>query len=146
MVIFLDIDGVLDQLQGNYYLDIKCIENLAILCKNLKATIVLTSSWRLGYSNLGKCSPQVEKLKLIFSKYNIKISGRTANLGDRTIEILDYIKRYNVKNYVILDDDKSEFKRGLLDNTYIVNYRTGLTKDDIKQLSKTMKLNKDDLI
>ena len=139
MVIFLDIDGVLNQLQGNYYLDIKCIENLAILCKNLKATTVLTSSWRLGYSNLGKCSPQIEKIKLIFSKYNIKISGRTANLGDRAIEILDYIKRHNVKNYVILDDDKSEFKKGLLDNTYIVNYKTGLTKEDINRIIKTIK-------
>lgn len=139
MVIFLDIDGVLNQLQGNYYLDIKCIENLAILCKNLKATIVLTSSWRLGYSNLGKCSPQIEKVKLIFSKYNIKISGRTANLGDRAIEILDYIKKHNVKNYVILDDDKSEFKKGLLDNTYIINYKTGLTEDDVKRIIKVTK-------
>ena len=87
MIIFLDIDGVLNQLQSNYYLDNRYIENLAMLCKKLKATVVLTSSWRLGYTNLGKCSPQIEELKAQFSKHNIKISGRTANLGDRTIEI-----------------------------------------------------------
>lgn len=136
MIIFLDIDGVLNQLQSNYYLDNRCIENLAMLCEKLKATVVLTSSWRLGYTNLGKCSPQIEELKAQFSKYSIKISGRTANLGDRTAEITDYIKRHNVRQHLILDDDKSEFRSGLLSNTYITNPKTGLTKEDTKKIIK----------
>lgn len=136
MVIFLDIDGVLNQLQRNYYLDNKCIENLGVLSKKLSATVVLTSSWRIGYTNFGKCTPQIDKLKIQFSKYSIKISGRTANLGDRTLEISEYIKKHNVKRYIILDDDKSEFTSGLLPNTYIVNSRTGLTKEDVRKLVK----------
>lgn len=63
MIVFLDIDGVLNQLQGNYFLDKKCIENLGKLCKEIKGIVVLTSSWRLGYTNVGRCSPQIEELR-----------------------------------------------------------------------------------
>ena len=136
MVIFLDVDGVLNQLQRNYYIDVKCVRILARICKKLKGTIVLTSSWRLGYTHTGTCSPQIEQLKELFAAHGIKISGRTGVLGDRTLEIKDYIKRHNVKNYLVLDDDKSEFKSGWLLNTYIVNYKTGLVVDDIKAIKE----------
>lgn len=136
MVIFLDIDGVLNQLQGNYYLDDNCVSNLGLICKKLNAKVVLTSSWRKGYTNLGKCTPQIEKLKLSFSKYNIVISGRTASLGDRKEEIKSYIKSYNITDYIVIDDDMSEFKSGLLGNTYFVNPKTGLTKQDVKKIIK----------
>lgn len=46
MIIFLDIDGVLNQLQGGYYLDENCIKVLSNLCKRVNGKIVLTSSWR----------------------------------------------------------------------------------------------------
>lgn len=139
MIIFLDIDGVLNQLQRNYYLDDKCIENLGILCKKLSATVVLTSSWRLGYTNLGKCTPQIEKLKEKFCKYNIKIVGRTKNLGNRELEIQQYIKDNNISNYVVIDDDKTEFKNNSIGNIYFVNSKTGFIKNDIKQIIKLYK-------
>lgn len=136
MIVFLDIDGVLNQLQGNYYLDSKCVENLSILCRTLKASIVLTSSWRLGYSNFGKCSPQIEELKKKFSKYSIKICGRTANLGNRYEEINKYIQDYNINEYIILDDDKNEFMDKMINNLYIINGKKGLTSKDVKSIIK----------
>ena len=77
--IFLDVDGVLNQLQGNYYLDSNCIKQLSRLCKKLDAKIVLSSSWRMGYVHFGRCSPQIEALKEQFEKYEIRIIGRTKN-------------------------------------------------------------------
>ena len=68
-IIFLDVDGVLNQLQRNYFIDIDCVEVLAKLVKELNAKIVFSSTWRFGYSNTGKCTPQVEKLKHIFEGY-----------------------------------------------------------------------------
>lgn len=134
MIIFLDIDGVLNQLQGNYYLDRKCVENLGELCRKSKSMVVLTSSWRLGYSNVGKCSPQINELKDMFREYNIAIIGRTLDLGDRQTEIKDYIVRHSVDKYIIIDDDLSEFRDKDLDGLFIVNYKTGLTSKDVSKI------------
>ena len=89
---------------------------------------------RLGYSNIGKCTPQVEKLKLIFNKYDIKIVGRTSKLGDRSKEIQEYIDKHRTSEYLKLDDDMDEFKSGRLQNTFIIDHRYGLRKIDIKKI------------
>ena len=136
MIVFLDIDGVLNQLQGNYHLDRKCIENLGVLCKKSRSMVVLTSSWRLGYSNVGKCSPQINELKELFRENNIAIIGRTFDLGDRQAEINDYIMRHSIDKYIILDDDISEFRDKNLDKLFIVNHKTGLTSEDVSNILK----------
>ena len=137
MTIFLDIDGVLNQLQGNYHLDDTCISNLSLLCNKLNADIVLTSSWRLGYTNIGKSSPQIEKLKKKLSQQGLTIKGRTKNLNNRVKEITQYILDHNIStnDYIILDDDQTEFTTPIT-NLYIVNNKTGLTKQDVKALLK----------
>mgnify|MGYP003299362211 CR=1 FL=1 len=137
-IIFLDIDGVLNQLQRNYFIDIDCVEVLAELCKNINGEIVLSSTWRLGYSNIGKSTPQVEKLKHIFESYGIKIVGRTPKLGDRAEEITKFIQLYGIDKYLILDDDKREFLSGLLPHTFIVNNRTGLKGYKLKDILKAL--------
>ena len=139
MTIFLDIDGVLNQLQYNYYLDDSCISILSEVCKMYDANVVLTSSWRLGYSHFkDKCTPQLRSLLNKFENYGIRVTSRTKNLGDRYLEVRDYIKEHNISSYIILDDDLSEF------NTqdkflYLVNCRTGLTKKDLKGIKKLLR-------
>lgn len=138
MTIFLDIDGVLNQLQP-YKLDEKCIINLANLCINLDANIVLTSSWRLGFThNFSSCSPQVQELRQLLKHYGVDISGRTKSLGSRYFEIECYIKEYNISEYIILDDDKSEFVKSDK-NLYLINYKTGLTCKDVEFLLRRYK-------
>lgn len=132
-VIFLDIDGVLNQLQKDF-VDEKCVELLSKISKKMgDAQIVLISSWRKGYTNLGKCTPQIENLKLKLQKYNLRIVGRTKDFGNRLKEIEDYLSTHEVQKYVILDDDKSEYER-IPDKLYLVNYRLGLTKEDVKNI------------
>ena len=137
-IIFLDIDGVLNQLQRNYFIDIDCVEILAELVKEVNGEIVLSSTWRLGYSNTGKSTPQVEKLKHIFENYDIKIVGRTPKLGDRAEEITKFIQLYDIDKYLILDDDKREFPSGLLPHTFIINNRTGLKGYKLKDILKAL--------
>ena len=120
-IIFLDIDGVLNQLQPNCYLDNNCIKILAEIKEKLQAEIVLTSSWRLGFTHsYDRCTPQIKKLIDEFNKQHIKIRSRTKQLWNRTTEIQTYIQENNVGSYVILDDDKSEHTD--YRNLYIVNH------------------------
>jgi hypothetical protein len=140
MTIFLDVDGVLNQLQP-WYLDKSCIKNLAELCKKLDATVTLTSSWRKGYSTIERYqSPQVKNLISEFNKVNIKIRGVTPTLGDRQSEINQFIQNHNIKDYLILDDDISEFNRfNRPAQLYLVSSKTGLTSKDVKEIIKRFK-------
>jgi phage FluMu protein gp41 len=136
--IFLDIDGVLNQLQMGYYIDKRCVAELGRIVEKTNGEIVLTSSWRKGLSLLGKSSPQIEELKGYFDKYNIKIVGRTKDLGDRSKEIEEYISSKGIKNYLILDDDPILYDK-VLDNTVFINCKTGLTSKDTKRILKLLK-------
>lgn len=138
-IIFLDIDGVLNQLQP-YKIDKICIAALKQLIKSLSAKVVLSSSWRLGYSSIyDKCTPQI-KMLLDYLPRGIVV-GITKQLDSRDAEISDYIARHNIDNYVILDDDKSEFKNNI-DNLYIVNYKTGLTDKDVRKILKERRFSR----
>lgn len=131
-VIFLDIDGVLNQLQGNFFLDVACVNNLHDLCHNLNASIVLITSWKKGFCrNKNMCSKQI--CNLIDLLGDASIINRTRDCKSRKEEVLLYLKEHpEVTRYVILDDDFEEEIKGL----YQVNYKTGLTKSDIKKIRK----------
>lgn len=141
MIIFLDIDGVLNQLQANYYIDDACVKQLGILCGKLNATVVITSTWRIGFTHsYDRCTPQVKKLIDIFRKYNITIQSRTRVIpdSDRYAEIQEYVQRNSIKKYVILDDDRSLFQTGT-EHLYLVNPSHGLRAGDVKKIVKMMK-------
>ena len=71
-LIFLDVDGVLNQLQ-KYFVDNKCVQRLSSLI-DFDVKIVLISSWRLGLGiDYKKCSPQVQKLCDICKQYDFDI-------------------------------------------------------------------------
>lgn len=132
MIIFLDIDGVLNQLQ-EWHIDKACVARLGKICNKTKAKIVLISTWRFGYfHNYSMCTPQVKKLLDVFEDNHIEIQGRTKDLGDRQKEIEDYINRRGISEYIILDDDKSLYNS--IKNLYIVNEKTGLTDRDVKEI------------
>lgn len=138
MIIFLDIDGVLNQLQANYYIDDACVKQLGILCGKLNATVVITSTWRIGFTHsYDRCTPQIKNLIDICRKYNITIQSRTRVIpnGDRYAEIQEYVQRNNIKKYVILDDDRSLFQTGTK-HLYLVNPSHGLTAGDVKKIVK----------
>lgn len=126
-IIFLDIDGVLNQLQ-HWHIDMNCISVLQEIVKMTDGHIVLSSSWRLGWSrDIKQCTPQVKSLVYFLKEYGLTIEGRTAALNNRLAEIKDYCKRHDIKHFLILDDDKTEFN-SIPKNLYLVNPHTGLIK------------------
>jgi len=119
-IIFLDVDGVLNQLQ-RYHVDENCVRELAKIYST-DTRIVLISSWRLGFSrNINQCSPQVKNLITCLNKYNMNIMYCTEKLGDRRKEVLNWLQGKNVESYIVLDDDKSEYSSLEELNIYITN-------------------------
>ena len=103
-IIFLDIDGVLNQCQTGCYIDKLCLKVLIDICKKLNANIVLSSSWRVGFSLFGECSKEIQNLIDLLEPHGIKIVGRTPRRANREIEIKEYLRTHDVTNYLIIDD------------------------------------------
>lgn len=102
-VIFLDIDGVLnDFTNGIYADDTPTDQHLAQLKYIVEATgaeLVLSSSWRM----------KSRDYKLVVKRladFDMKLFGMTAELrGGRSEEIKDWLNNHReVTSYVILDD------------------------------------------
>ncbi len=111
--IFLDIDGVLapnycsereNHEIFSYKWDEECVRVLNKFLRFTEAKIILSSDWRLMYSN------DIKMIDHLF-KYNNVISSPidvTPSFGrnHREIEIDTYIKDNNISNFTILDDEK----------------------------------------
>lgn len=128
MFVFLDIDGVLNteaDWKRLYTLNPKCVKAFVKRYKGSK--VVLTSSWKSGYSPLfSNCSAPIQDLISALKDGGISVVGRIED-GPRGTMIAKYVKEHNLKpdNYVILDDDRSEFDR-CPENLILINSKTGL--------------------
>jgi len=118
MTILLDIDGVLETTptwrqveihsDGFMKLNEKALENLSILHRRTKASIVLTTTHRINYDE-SKWKEIFKNRGLNFetiSKLNDK--AEISQLLDRGTEIKEWVDSNGEKqNYVIIDDDLS---------------------------------------
>lgn len=127
-VIFLDIDGVLNNQQtfqsryehhqstGEWLLEIDetMVARLTNIVKETNAKIVLSSSWRTGFS-YDTCEPlgeQARGLVDILNKYSLSIYSRTGNGKDRTDEIEEWLQTHkDIDTFVILDDDSYDLQK-----------------------------------
>lgn len=139
-VIFLDVDGVLNSVRDGYSLQLENDYHFEMLKKIVDATeanIVLSSSWRIGFSmhrlperNL------VERLE----KYGMQIMDFTPCMaGTRGDEIREWLSNNEpVESFVILDDegDMAEFKETNLVKT---NTSVGLQEKDADKAIKILK-------
>lgn len=159
-IIFLDIDGVLNSEKlilklsknnikeysdsGVYnFLDENIIDDLSKFCKKYKIYIVITSSWRHFYfddtikdltkNKYKKLHPLIPYIIGQTPRlYKEKENGGSEQLC-RGEEIKYYIDTYNIKNYVILDDDSDMLEEQMTHFIHIDNY-TGLTNNNINQI------------
>ena len=121
-VIFLDIDGVLNDeganLRNGVYIDNDMVIRLKKIVEATGAQIVLSSSWRKAYfdflENLenGLESNQAELIMLhdMFEQHGLQIKDRTEYISSgpyaRPAEIRAWLaSAYDIKSFVILDDD-----------------------------------------
>ncbi|MGL5749349.1 MAG: HAD domain-containing protein [Paraclostridium sp.] len=165
-VLFLDIDGVLNKAERfrncifhKYYLDscdeiahvmltYSCMRFFLRFMNNLIANktdikIVISSTYRLGTN--------VEDWEIFFKEFGIDakgvVIGRTPNMQeDRGIEILaslkDLSKRYDVYDYISLDDDNNGDIIEYIGTEHCVTPRThkGLDRKLYKKLMRRLKL------
>lgn len=124
-LIFLDIDGVLNNMFDgykadlfntslpNHYINKNNLEVLRYLTESTKANIVISSSWRKNSSIINQDLKENEKINefvKIFANYgwdNAPIVGIAPNYsGFRGIEIALFLDKFNKNiDYIILDDD-----------------------------------------
>lgn len=137
--IFLDVDGVLNteaDWRMPYTLNRHCLESFRAWCRHQNAKeikVVLSSTWKNGFSLFGDCSVPVQRLVDYLASIGIEIVGRTITRedGDRAAEITEYIVRHglNPKDCIVLDDDRSIFKSSLPVGVafYEINSKKGIS-------------------
>lgn len=130
MYYFLDIDGVLNKESDwckSYTINPSCLKVFKeLLAYDKNPKIILSSTWRVN--------PEV--LEPYF-----KIDGVTpiSTTKTRQEEIDFFVRRYDIEDYIILDDDDSLFPEKEKIPLYLTNYKTGLVEDDIKKIRKLIK-------
>ena len=143
MIVFLYIDGVLNCRRDwsvPYTLNKDCLDNFAWCFCETNIKIILTSSWRAGFVSPGNSrnSIQIQKLESELSKRGFRIGG-TVGVGTpsraKAIEI--FLSKYP-EQYIILDDDLSEFGNKMIPNLYLTDCKTGLTPKDVKKIRKML--------
>ncbi len=149
--IFLDVDGVLNkssQWKRMFQLDDGCISCFAkyvrCLSPTMNVNIVLTSTWKRGYSENGIHSVPIQDLVSRLLCYGIKIIGKTEDGESRTKEINEYIDRHGITDTccIAVDDDATIFPSDTRKkfNLILVNAGTGFTEKDILRVKKKSSL------
>lgn len=115
--IFLDIDGVLNtknDWKNMFSLRNECVTSFNNYLSNLSVTndvkIVLSSSWKKGFSYNGSHATHIKRL--IQSVHgNIIAKTEDFDMLNRSKEINDFIIKHNLtdEKIVIIDDDKTLF-------------------------------------
>lgn len=133
MYVFFDVDGVLNKKsdwKNKYSIDMDCVKAFSEIVKYYKSRyfevrLVICSTWRLGLSNNINNSEPIDKLKELLESMDLKIYDKTSRSQKSRQEEID---------------DKSLFPCPDNVNLYCPNYLTGLTKKDLKNIRKTMRL------
>ena len=118
-IIFLDIDGVLNnynsmkngtwvQAMDSKNWDETALDNLYWLLQATKASVVISSSWRIIKNDIDWWNTQFASVGL--PKLVVGITP-ISSTGFRGREIQAYVEEHDVKNYIILDDE-SDFLEG----------------------------------
>lgn len=147
-IIFLDFDGVISTYEERWRFDMKKLELLKEIVDKTDAKIVVSSSWKLGFTEVDdfiKCfynKPRNKDLKnvTIFDWFANSIYDITDNKGPwRGYEIQRWIDKHNeeIESYVILDDD-SDFNDNQLFNFVQTDGYEGITSREVKLCIKIL--------
>lgn len=150
-IIFLDIDGVLNcistksRCQCYVGIDNSKVKLLKQIIDNTNAKIVLTSTWKTEWNkNLEECDYAGKYLNNKLKKQKLWILDKTEdNVENRGQGIYNWIKKYNIKHWVVLDDEifKDYKKYGIkkhLVKTEFYNDNGGLQKEHIEEAIKIL--------
>ena len=139
-VVFLDIDGVLNTKESwriPFHLDDECIRNFCDCINGSKRNvrIVLTSSWKNGFSSILEYeTAQLKELRQKLGAFGVVISGRTKDLANRMAEIDDYIRSHELCAYAVVDDDANEYSTEYMKKVTLIDPVAGFTKKDGRRI------------
>ena len=147
-IIFLDFDGVISTYEKGWRFDVEKIELLKEIVDKTDAKIVVTSSWKRGFTEVDNFiksfydKPRNKDLKkvTIFDWFAKSIYDITDNNGSwRGDEIQRWIDKHNeeIESYVILDDD-SDFHDNQLFNFVQTDTYEGITSREVKLCIKIL--------
>lgn len=144
-IIFLDIDGVLNDNNSNFSLE--SIDILKHLIQRYKAKVVMITSWQMNgtESRRKTIKKLLEKLDISdieFIDPNLEGNIYDIKIPSRLLGIIDYLKNNQVSNYVILDDEyHNDYKLICLNHYKTIPFK-GLTHKDIFKITlKPVNLN-----
>ena len=152
-VIFLDVDGVLNCVEttaicnGLIGIDNTKVKRLKEIVNKTKSKIVLTSTWKMGWSNnYDKCDYDAKYLNDKLQKQDLIIYDKTIDKGSNRGEgIYDWIMSHEVENWIVLDDeifkDYDEVIKDHLIHTNFYDRKGGLQNKHINQAIKILKRN-----
>lgn len=111
-VIFLDIDGVLNCQSSKSHcgifvgIDDSKVKRLRKIVDATGAKIVLSSSWRLGWSiHRDCCDDGGRYLNSKLRKAGLFILDKTGKCPRRPMEVWDWLQGKQIESFVILDDE-----------------------------------------
>lgn len=138
VILFLDVDGVLNNTLTPTWFDSFNMTNLKRVCEILgKPTIVLSSDWRRTPSSL-------EEVRRQLASIGLEIFDCTPILSDvreRSMEITLWLDGKTFDKAFILDDMPAEFVDPNIDNVLFIKTDPvlGLTEDDVDLINSLMK-------
>ena len=134
--IFLDIDGVLNRQRDwvkLFTVHAACVHRFSDFCQSVGGRVILISTWKNGY--VGKNNPaNSDSIKAL--EQHFPIYGKIAD-GDRLEQIEQYVKRYDIRKYVIIDDDRTEYSR-MNPHICFVDARSGFSAKDARTCRKIL--------
>lgn len=139
-IVFLDIDGVLNtkaSWKTPFQLNKACIKPFCeyLLSQKAEIKIVLTSSWKNGYSTIPENeTAQLQELRAQLAEFGLAIYGRTRNMQNRMLEIDEYLSSHDVEKYAIIDDDPNEYNKDYLKKVSLIDFETGFTASQSKKI------------
>ena len=144
--IFLDIDGVLNNQafllasdkNADLAIDENAVKTLGKICRKLKAKVVISSAWRVGWNNGG---PRTTRLRNLFAKYKIDVVGLTSTdtTFTRSEQIIMYVwDHFNCgDSWVAIDDEELQLSSRRFVKTDF--YGEGLTMKHYKSIRDALK-------
>ena len=147
-IIFLDFDGVISTYEKGWTIDTEKLELLKEIVDKTDAKIVVTSSWKRGFTEVDDFiksfynNPRNKDLNNItifdwFANSIYDITGH--NSSWRGDGIQRWIDKHNeeIESYVILDDD-SDFRDNQLFNFVQTDTYEGITSREVKLCIKIL--------
>lgn len=144
-IIFLDIDGVLNDNNSIFLLE--SVDVLKQLIYKYNAKIVMITSWQMNgtINRRNRIKYQFEGFGIYdieFIDPNYEGSLCNIKMPSRILGIIDYLKNNEVANYVILDDEYHNNYKLISLNHYKTNKFKGLTSKDLSKIElKKVNLN-----